>query len=262
MKSLRQAGFRLTTSTILLYLFFCFGTASAVEIVTTNNIAFDVLETNTNNSLDHWAIRSISNEGDGVFGWGKGSASGDTGVTGRGENGYGVYGFSRNGSYGFYTPDDLYVGGSCNGCSMAYIAQNVSDQTLQVGDVLRTVGIANDTTGSYPIIQADMASADEPVLGVVKRRVEMVMLPQSDDVKAGIHFVNKDGEIGPGDLMQVVVQGLAQVRVTATASLRTGETAYADGLTVSQNLQNARVGMAMSGANENGLAWVLVGISH
>ena len=93
-------------------------------------------------SNNDYGLRGRSVPGDGVFGWSEGIDDTDNGISGRGEDGYGVYGSSWSSPYGLYTPDDLYVGGGCNGCTLSYVSYNASSMILQPGDTVSTVGVS------------------------------------------------------------------------------------------------------------------------
>lgn len=206
-----------------------------------------------------YGVRAVHDDGDGVFGWSMGSQSGDTGLTGRGENGYGVYGFTINGSYGLYTTENLFVGGSCVGCSMSLLARNESTGSLRPGDVTRAVGVDTELGTRSPVLEVQPAAPERPVLGVVLGRVEIDIVGASDDRQAGPHFGAIGGEALPGDFLVVVVEGLARVRAGSEATIRAGDWAYLGSTALTGVAEGPVVGMAVSEADAEGLAWVLVG---
>jgi len=200
---------------------------------------------------------SISAEGRGVYGYAQASSGSRHGV--RGEvNGTG---------YGLYTPDNLYVGGTCTGCSSAFIARNASEQPLSVGDVVAVSGVGSILKGhKQPILEVRHATASNPsVLGVVSCRGEFYGANEEEEEgDDSVHPVEGDAE--PGDYLFVVTSGLAQVRV-ATSSKRINPGQSLSAGTVSGLAKLAESGSrpevvfarAMEAEpDENGLIWALV----
>jgi hypothetical protein len=90
---------------------------------------------------------SSSYSGEGVKGHGTGTLT--DGVVGTSDQSTGVYGYAiaqggsaigvwgkTNATWGFYTEQNMYVGGNCTGCSVAFIAQSEEDDLLDVGEVV------------------------------------------------------------------------------------------------------------------------------
>jgi hypothetical protein len=86
----------------------------------------------------------------------------------------GVYGTVQGTGYGLSTPDNLYVGGSCTNCTIAFIACNAGRDTLKPGDVVAVSGVGPLLQGhTTPVIQVRRATGSDPrVLGVVATRGE------------------------------------------------------------------------------------------
>jgi hypothetical protein len=200
---------------------------------------------------------SYTNYGEGVHGYGSGSNT--EGVLGTTESGDGVYGISGSGygvrgqtgaTWGLLTTENLYVGGSCTGCSTAYIGLNTGDYTLEYGDVVSVNGVSLPLKGGQnPLMNVDLAGTTEAeATGVVLSRAVIEPIDKrvpSEDVEAvNINeLVNANGEstlpdqvlqrrnydqretieiasmtegsVAPGDYLFIVVQGLAQVKVDA-----------------------------------------------
>ncbi len=209
---------------------------------------------------DNYGLRAESQNGDGVFGWGLGSNPLDTGVTGRSENGYGVYSFSINGSWGFYTDDDLYVGGSCTGCTMRYIVVNDSGVTMRPGDTVSAAGVEFVEGMTTPIMEVAPTAAGQNVLGVVVGAVETFMVEEGvDDLQPGLHFGQVGGDAATGEYLIVVVQGLAQVRA-ADLNIQSGDLVYPTAARgVSAEAAGHAIGLALDSVDTDGLVWVLVG---
>jgi hypothetical protein len=208
---------------------------------------------------DNYGLQAHSQIGDGVFGWSFGEREADVGVSGRGENGYGVYGFSYGTSeWGLYTPDNLYVGGSCTGCALRYVGYNASDVTLQPGDMVSAVGVTNLKGMSTPVIKV-APTTTKSVLGVVAGYVEMYMVEAGvNDAQPGAHFGAVGGKAAPGDYLIIVVQGPAQVRA-AEAGIEAGDLVYQAAEGVSARSVGPAIGMALDSVDSEGLVWVLVG---
>jgi hypothetical protein len=226
---------------------------------------------------------TASEGGDGVYGYAlsaTGSGYGLNGVTAS-ESGVGVRGYAApasggrigvlgevNGTgYGLYTTDNLYVGGTCTGCTLAQIARNTGQETLRVGDVVAVSGVGPVLAEhSAPVLQVRQATAsDVSVLGVVYSRGEFYAA-SGEERASGDSVQPVAGDVAPGDYLLVVTSGLAQVRVAPdsyapgqklTAGEATGLATLA-GLDANPDLVFARAMEAKP--NEDGLLWALVSV--
>lgn len=210
---------------------------------------------------DYYGLAADSEIGDGVFGRSYGLTDTDTGVTGRGNHGYGIYGFTDDsGQYAGYFGDPIFVSGGCTGCTLRYVVRNTSEQTLTLGDTVTASGIDVSLAGlETPVIQVSLASIGESILGVVVGQTEMfVVEPGLADAQPGVHFGKVGGDAAPGDYLVIVVQGLAQVRA-ADASTTAGDLVYLGAQSVSTAASGPAIGMALDVVDADGLVWVLVG---
>jgi hypothetical protein len=200
--------------------------------------------------------RSYSTDGRGVMGYASATSGTRNGVRGA------VYGTG----YGLYSEDDLYVAGSCTGCTTAFIARNTSGDTLRVGDVVAASGVGPVLQGhTSPVLQVRRATVgDASVLGVVYMRGEFYAAsgdqPEDDD---SVHPV--EGDVAPGDYLLVVTSGLAQVRVTPGLTpgqrLTVGDTAGLATLAGADTQPGLVFGRAMEAQpDENGLLWAMIGV--
>jgi hypothetical protein len=148
--------------------------------------------------------QSHSISGRGVWGW----ASASTG------SGIGVGGGSAAGGYGLYTGNNLYVGGSCVGCTSVFIATNASQETLLVGEAVVATGVGPALLGhSAPVLQVRRATSDDAsVLGVVYRRGDFYAA-SDEQPEVGDIVQPGDGDVAPGDYLMVITSGLGQVRL-------------------------------------------------
>jgi hypothetical protein len=202
---------------------------------------------------------SYSHEGDGVHGYAH-ATSGPR---------YGVYGDTNTSGYGLYTPDNLYVGGSCTGCLMTFLAHNASLEMLRPGAVVTVSGVGPVLQGhTTPILEVRPATIDDAsILGVVYMRGEFYAA--NDDQsreEAGDSVQPVEGDVAPGDYLLVVTSGLAQVRI---ALVRTG-LSPGQGLTIGNAAglatlagPDARSGIIFARAmeaqpDENGLLWAMI----
>jgi hypothetical protein len=202
-------------------------------------------------------------------------ATGVYGIAGAstGTNAIGVWG-QTNYTWGFYTGQSLYVGGSCVGCSTAYIAQSDDDQPLEVGDIVSISGIAPPLAGGQtPILTVKRASdTGQGLLGVVQSRaiVDAGQMLQPSENGLGQNEIEipgtAPGRVTKGDYLFVVVQGMAQVRVDASdTAIEVGDAigpaaGSGAGRMVDLNMAPAPVlGHALEALSDGtGLVWTLI----
>jgi hypothetical protein len=173
--------------------------------------------------------------GEGVHGHGTGTlaegvlgtsatATGVYGIaSGTGANAIGVWGQTA-GTFGLYTAQKVYAGNGCVGCAVAQLAENVGDEPLEVGDVVAIVGLAPPLPG-HPTPRLGVRRAvagDAGLRGVVQSRMTVATRPAptsgDPDESATVDIpAAAPGPVRPGDGLVVVLEGLAQVRVSADA---------------------------------------------
>lgn len=176
---------------------------------------------------------------------------------------------TSGGDYSGYFMEDIYVEGNCTGCTMAYVAVNTGDKTLETGDLVAADGVqAALSADGKPVMAVRRATG--AAAGVVTGRA--VLVESTKDGTTTIGAEKADGPVAPGDHLFIVVYGLAQVRVDAAAgAIAAGQrlTAAADGAarslrTVSvEGVEVAEAAPAIGTALEplpkgGGLIWVLV----
>jgi hypothetical protein len=119
------------------------------------------------------------------------------------------------GTYSGYFQDDIYVAGSCVGCTSAYVALNDGDLALEAGDLVAVGGLAPSLTAtSAPVLQVHRAEAGSAVVGVVQGRAEIVKSEKEGQTEESAERC--PGAAAPGDYLFVVVQGMAQVKADAS----------------------------------------------
>ncbi len=204
--------------------------------------------------------KSNGDEGRGVYGY----ASATSGAR------YGVAGAVEGSGYGLVSFDDLYVGGSCTGCTMVFIGLNSGTETLRVGDVVAASGVGAILQGhTSPVLEARRATSDDPaVLGVVYSRGEFHPAHGEPTEDWGDSVQPVEGDVAPGDYLLVVTSGLAQVRVgPVLTGLAPGEAltvadvagrAALAGAEADPDLVFARAMEAQP--DENGLLWAMISL--
>jgi hypothetical protein len=191
-----------------------------------------------------------------------GISSGSTGLA------YGVWG-QTNGTYGLYTDQDLYVGGICVGCAMAFVGQNADAGELLSGDVVSISGVASPLKGQdTPVLEVQRATGTGGgALGVVQARAEVTAVERriaSDDFtqRESVETTNlAPGPVAPGDHLFIVVQGIVQVRADAAAGIQAGDRLMAgsDGLAVLAAPDAQTIGRAVDAVDPaTSLVWVLL----
>jgi hypothetical protein len=176
--------------------------------------------------------------------------------------------FHVNGTgYGVYTADNIYVGGSCTGCTMVFVAQNTSQNTLQVGDVVVANGVGPLLEGhTAPVLNVRQATAqDAAVLGVVYARGEFYAGSDKEpEVDASVQPV--EGKVAPEDYLLVVTSGLAQVRIAPAGvavapgqSLTLAEASGQAAVALAETQPSLVFGRAMEAQpDKNGLIWAMI----
>jgi hypothetical protein len=202
--------------------------------------------------------RDSSEAGRGVYGY----AAASSGAR------FGVGGSVEGSGWGLYTGDDLYVGGSCTGCTLVFIARNAGPETLRLGDVVAVSGVGEVLQGhTTPVLEGRRATAKDPsVLGVVYMRGEFYAATGDNPEDLGDSVQPVEGEIAPGDYMLVVTSGLARVRVAPGVgglvpgqSLAVAEVAGAATFAGAETAPHLVFGQAMEAqADENGLIWAMI----
>ncbi len=186
-------------------------------------------------------------DGAGVYARANGSGGLATGVEAESTSSYAVYGDTFvSGGYGFYTPDKIYTGGGCIGCTSMLIAKNGGEETLELGDVVMATGIAAPLSPqtTRPVIvvrKADAASA-QAVVGVVEGHYIFELASGKGRVVESARTTEEPAV--PGEYLTVVYRGLARVKVDATR----GAIKVGDPLAVANSASHAMRAQALNAA--------------
>ena len=122
-----------------------------------------------------------------------------------------------------YFSDNIYVGGACTGCELAYVVRNSGEVALEVGDVVAPAGVESPLAGTTDAVlrvrQADSQGA--AVIGVVQGRAVLSRSEKGGQIVE--EAMTAEGAIQPGDYLFIIVQGLAQVKVQAGEAIIPGQ---------------------------------------
>ncbi len=172
---------------------------------------------------------SRSNSGHGVVGLSMGDAGVGNGVYARSANSDGVYARTDRDdhNYGLYTFDNIYSLNYNLAGAVMHVAQNGGDHALEPGDVVIFSGMAAPLeAGGPPVVQVARATGanSTAVAGVVYSRFNIRVATdeaeQSNGQGSGANReVTPPGAVEPGEYLLLVVQGPAQVKASAFASV-------------------------------------------
>jgi len=169
-----------------------------------------------------------------------GASSAGTGVYAVSASNYGIWGQSTDyrgvtgrtsrtdNNYGFYTPDNLYVGGTSTVAgALMQVMQNTGAEPLSPGDVVVFSGIDRTSTmTASPMLQVAKTgtASSTAVAGVVYSRFNLAAVaedsspPDEGDLAAIAQVeVTPAGDAARGEYVLVVVQGPAQVKASAVS---------------------------------------------
>lgn len=158
------------------------------------------------------------------------------------EGGRAIVGDTRRSdqNYGLYTGDNLYVGGTCTGCTVAIIVRNGGGGELVAGDVVAVTGVGEALPQEgEPTILVDRVAGGR-AFGVVQNTLEIELLSRPEQTFVEVSRPDPEGgppdtlwqlrtedrEIVvhrgverpalPGEHLVIVVQGMARVRADAS----------------------------------------------
>ncbi|HSM54860.1 MAG TPA: hypothetical protein VK879_01795, partial [Candidatus Sulfomarinibacteraceae bacterium] len=106
-------------------------------------------------------------------------------------------------------------GGNCNGCALAYPAQNVGNTAIEKGDLVAVSGVMVDEEFDIPVMQVYKAtSAEDPIVGVATQALERNPMVDVAGARMG-GYEGMDGPADAGGYLSVVVEGLVQVKASS-----------------------------------------------
>jgi len=162
--------------------------------------------------------------GAGVSGTNQSNTAG-AGVIGYSKNGNGVFAQTTNtlGAYGFYTNQRSHSANYSFTGALMQVVQNSGAQTLEPGDVAVFSGVSAPLSNGSVIVQVGKANGinDVAVAGVVYGKIaaavaEGTLTADGGGLPADGQITSQD-PIAPGEYALVVVQGPAQVKVSAAS---------------------------------------------
>jgi hypothetical protein len=238
------------------------------------------------NSTDHHGIYIATTLLDGVYI----NSAGDDGVTvydavddgmyvgNAGDDGLYVGMSADNGidvagdDYAGYFVGDIYVSGSCFGCTLATFGVNTGVRPLEPGEVVTILGMrASDMDNAPALWEVLPAVSGQALVGVVQGRAELVVEDEHRPQETGRRLVPRDGAAGPGEYVTIIIYGPVQVQVSpASGSIAPGmhlaidenglarplKTVTVEGVNLAESAPT--IGIALSAPDEQGLVWVLV----
>ena len=173
----------------------------------------------------------------------------------RSEHWRGMY---AKGSSGFYAAVfdsnagiEITGGGTCSGCTLAYMGYNAGEDAIASGDFVTIAGVELDTELNVPVMQVKKAMAgDTSVIGVAKGAVTREPISELYGAQVG-GFEQVGGTAAAGSFVSVVVQGLVQANVGDVSSLEFGQQLAGTAATPA-------FGRLMSAPESDGMAWVML----
>lgn len=156
---------------------------------------------------------------------------------------------------------NLTVDGTCSGCTQAYGARNSGSESLSLGDLVAAAGVEVDPKSGQPVLLVRRAGAGDAVIGVAGKAMVRDTAGERAN-QPNQPLVATDGAAAPNAYVQVVVSGLAQVRVT-TPDIKIGD-ALAPGAAggAARAVAPGAFARAVSTPDAQGLVWALVSASY
>lgn len=146
---------------------------------------------------------------------------------------------SSNGEWALYSSDKIHAG---NVLANSYSTVGVvaGQSPLAAGDLVATAGLGEALVdGAGPVLAVQLADDDQRqgVIGVVVSRMELVPAPGKSEQDGPVPLVLQSvpGPASAGDLVDIVIFGMAQVKVDAQAAISAGQR-----LTVAEQPGSAR----------------------
>jgi hypothetical protein len=135
------------------------------------------------------------------------------------------------GEWALYTTDKI-VAGNVSGSSFSMVAQVTGSDALTAGDVVAVTGVADALPGSVaplPVVRLADASKFTGVIGVVESRMVWEVAPgKEEEGEMSLHSAT--GPAKSGDYVSLIIYGVAQVKVDASAGIVAGERVTASSL--------------------------------
>jgi hypothetical protein len=241
-----------------------------VNLASGNGVLVDETSLNgfyvQNATLDGFLVLNAGNYGlrvnqSGLDGVAVTSSGGDgVDVNAAADNGIEAAGTNR----AAYLDGDVEITGTCTGCTIAQMAVNTGDDSVQPGDIVAVDGVAGSPFDDLPmLLEVRRAAPGSALLGVASGRAEPYTSPEDGSNT----LVRRAGQpAAPGEYLAVVIYGPMQVRAAASVDkgqrVTLGDTGVramrrvtVDGVTLDEG--GSSLGIALDAA-KNGLVWVLV----
>ena len=150
-----------------------------------------------------------------------------------------VYTANASGNYALYTTDNLFAG-NLLAAAQTLVASVTGGEALEVGDVVVADGVVAPLEGGVTrMVTVRRATAGaQGLAGVVAGRLVLATAPGKEAEGEQV-LQSADGPARAGDFVSLVVQGVADVRVAAGASIARGERLTADASGAARPLRTA-----------------------
>ena len=122
-------------------------------------------------------------------------------------------------NYAGYFAGNVRITGTCTGCAIADFGRNAGQTALEPGDVVAVRGVTQtDLQGTPVVMQVDLATGPDAVIGVVAGRAELDKHDVGVEGEIIERLVPREGPAQPGEYVNIIIYGLAQVKASATTA--------------------------------------------
>ncbi len=174
---------------------------------------------------------------------------------------------------GFFSGFVKITNGSCLGCVLSAVGRNAGQTALEPGDVVAVRGVTRLDLVSDPVVmEVALAAGPGAVIGVVAGRAELSKYEEAG--KTIQRLVPRAGPAQPGEYVNIITHGLAQVKASAAdgpieegarltgsdepGRVRAVRTVEVQGVQIAESSSVIGVALDKLDAGQDGLIWALV----
>ncbi len=169
----------------------------------------------------------------------------------------GLYADNGTGSsYAAYFAGNIYVSGSCVGCTTAQLAKNIGNNDIESGDFVTAIGVELDPDYNVPVLLVRKGNIGDTLIGVANSTLTRGDYQEGTLTQFG--FDPASGPATPQAYVSIVTEGLVQARLSQETPLEIGTFVTAKGVQAEATLDTDNIAQVMSDQNENGLQWILL----
>jgi hypothetical protein len=139
---------------------------------------------------------------------------------------YGLWSNTQNasGEWALYTVDNIQAG---NVAASAYslVARVSGSEALRIGDLVAVEGVEEPFPGAnsrLPKVRQAQSTSYAGIIGVVGKRMVFKPAP-GKEAEGELSLQSEPGPAGPGDYVSLIVYGVADVRIVASAGIEAGQ---------------------------------------